>query len=121
MASIYAVAVQQELQNQPSYLRYKGTILIITSGVASILAQLADSPDLQDTALSVGLTATATIIVALINRFTRDGVTPSMGPKLERAGMEAHLDRVSISTPPEEFDKPDESLPVYHGPTTAEA
>lgn len=121
MASAYQQAVQQELKDQPAWLRYKGSIIIIVSGVAGILAQLATSPDLADTSLSMGLTAAATIIGFFVNRFTKDGVTPSMARRMEQAGLRAFDTRPSISDTHFDYEPPAivGELPVYSGESTA--
>lgn len=123
MASSYHQAVQQELNDQPTWLRYKGSIIIVVSGVAGILSQLAAAPEIADTSLSMGLTAAATIIAFLLNRFTKDGITPSAAHKLETAGMRAYADRPGLSGVPDDYQEPDTGdtgLPVYQGDTTAE-
>lgn len=97
MASVYKTAVAQAMDNDPTWLRYKGSILIISTGIAGILGDLADGAELKDTAVGMTLTVVATIIFAVINRFTKDGFTPSMKKRLETAGQEAFLDRVSES------------------------
>ncbi|QRP60603.1 hypothetical protein [Corynebacterium minutissimum] len=131
MASAYQQAVQQELKDQPTWLRYKGSIIIIATGVASILAQLADSPELADTSFTVGLTAGATILGFFVNRFTKDGITPSAARKLEKAGLRAYADRPSLSGMPDDYQQPGNTtagyeppagfaeLPVYSGESTA--
>ena len=97
MASVFQKAVAQELGNQPTFLRYKGSILIVIAGVGSILAQLAASPDFQDSTLALGFTVASTLIAMLVNRFTKDGVTPSMAAKLEQAALVAFENRPSLS------------------------
>lgn len=126
MASVFKNAVQQEIQDQPTWLRYKGTILIVASGLVAILSQVAASPDLEDTVVPMVLTTLATVATALINRFTKDGVTPSAAAKLEQAGLRAHLDRPSASgvavtseaAPVEAMETAD--LPIYAGETSPE-
>lgn len=123
MASAYQKAVQQELTDQPTWLRYKGSIIIVASGVAGILSQLAAAPEIADTSLSMGLTAAATIIAFLLNRFTKDGITPSAARKLETAGLRAFDERPGVSGVPDDYQEPntgDTGLPVYQGDTTAE-
>lgn len=123
MASAYQKAVQQELNDQPAWLRYKGSIIIVVSGIAGILSQLAAAPEIADTSLSMGLTAAATIIAFLVNRFTKDGITPSAAHKLETAGLRAFADRPGLSGMPDDYQQPDNTpsgLPVYEGDTTAD-
>ena len=123
MASSYQQAVQQELNDQPTWLRYKGSIIIVVSGVAGILSQLAAAPEIADTSLSMGLTAAATIIAFLLNRFTKDGITPSAARKLETAGLRAFADRPGLSGLPDDYQHPYSDaagLPIYEGDTTAE-
>lgn len=123
MASAYQKAVQQELNDQPTWLRYKGSIIIVASGIAGILSQLASAPEIADTSLSMGLTAAATIIAFLLNRFTKDGITPSSARKLETAGLRAFDERPGVSGVPDDYQEPntgDTGLPVYQGDTTAE-
>ena len=99
MASIFNDAVQQELATQPWWLRYKGSLLIVLSGVAWVLAELAQSQEIADLGWGTAVGAAATVAAFLVNRFTRDGVTPSQAQRLEQAGQQAHLDRVSVSNP----------------------
>lgn len=133
MASIYRTATVQAVDTQPVWLRYKGSILIILAGVGSVLGQLALSPDFRETSVAMGLTVAASLIAMLVNRFTRDGVTPSTAAQLEEAGMQAHLDRPSVTvpvydagqavpaTPAVEASSPAPTpgaLPVYDGEST---
>ena len=130
MASVFKAAVQQELENQSIFARYKGTFLIVASGAAGILSQLALSPDFADTQWAVALTTIATIIAALVNRFTKDGVAPSAVKKLEQAGMEAFMERPMV-TNPVDYEEPaagtvgahaapeaDPVLPIYDDDST---
>lgn len=99
MASVFNDAVQQELATQPWWLRYKGSFLIVLSGLAWVLSQLAQSQEISDLGWSTGIGLASTIAAFAVNRFTRDGVTPSQAAILERAGQQAHMDRVSLSDP----------------------
>lgn len=112
MASVFNDAVQQEINDQPGWLRYKGSILIVLSGIVWVAAELAKSPDLAQFEWTTGLGIAATVAAFFINRFTRDGITPSAAKKLEQAGQRAWLDRPSVSgvVAPE--------LPVYDQVTT---
>ena len=100
-----AEAVAVELQEQPWWLRYKGTIMLILQAVAWIAGALpvylADAPE-WTVLLGIGSVATT-----VINRLTVDGVTPSMAPRL--AGQ---AERREATEAPN-------TLPVYTGPTTA--
>lgn len=87
MASIFRESVQQEINDQSFWLRYKGSIIIVATGLVSILGQLATSPDLAGTQVAAILTVTATVAGFILNRFTKDGVTPSMAQRLEAAGQ----------------------------------
>lgn len=118
MASVFKAAGQQEIHDQPWYLRYKGSILIIASGVAWVLGELAQSEEMADLGWGSAVGITATLVAFLVNRFTRDGITPSMAARLEQAGQRAFLDRPSISAPlvTDDVDGPD--LPVYRGSST---
>lgn len=97
MASIFQDSVNQSLQDQKWYVTYKGSLLIVLSGVVSILGDLAQSQDLQDLGWGSAIGVVATIAAFFVNRFTRDGVTKSAAARLEQAGAKAHLDRVSVS------------------------
>ena len=120
MASIFKAAAQQEITNQPWYLRYKGSILIVASGLAWVLSELAQSQEIADLGWSTSIGAVATLAAFLVNRFTKDGITPSMAQRLEQAGQQAFLDRPSVSgvqaTP-----EVDPGLPTYGGPSTNDA
>lgn len=82
--SVTAVA-EQVIAGESPWRRYKGSILIIVTGVVAILSQLADSPDWQGTTVGTLLVAVVTAASALLNRFTRDAMTPSMAPRMEEA------------------------------------
>ena len=99
MASIFREAVTRELEDQPTLLRYKGSILIVATGVVGIISQLAVSPDLQGTAWATVLTVAATVATFLLNRFTRDGVTPSQAARLEQSAQRV-FDTVPFETQP---------------------
>ena len=77
-----AEAVAVELQEQPWWLRYKGTIMLILQAIAWVAGvipvYLADAPEW--TALLVG--GIGFFVTTLTNRLTVDGVTPSMAPRL---------------------------------------
>ena len=102
-----AEAVAVELQEQPWWLRYKGTIMLILQAVAwvagAIPVYFADAPEW--TVLLIG--GIGFFVTTLTNRLTVDGVTPSMAPRL--AGQ---ADRAETANAPA-------NLPVYTGPTTA--
>ena len=78
-------AVEQARRNDPAWLRYKGTILIILTGLVSILSQVATLPEWDGTTIGVACTILATTIGAFINRFTKDGITPSMVGRIAAA------------------------------------
>lgn len=99
IANIVAV----ELLEQPWWLRYKGTIMLILQAIAWVAGvlpvYLADAPEW--TAFLVG--GIGFFVTTLTNRLTKDGVTPSMGPRL--ADQAERIDTIG--------------LPIYTGPTTA--
>ena len=78
-------AVELAREQEPAWLRYKGTIIIILTGLVSVLTQVAALPEWDGTPVSLVATITATTIGALLNRFTKDGITPSMGPRIAAA------------------------------------
>ncbi|WP_288750568.1 hypothetical protein [uncultured Corynebacterium sp.] len=78
-------AVEQARSQEPVWLRYKASILIVATGLVAILAQLAESADWQGTQTGAVLTAVVTAASFLLNRFTRDGITPSMAPRIAQA------------------------------------
>ena len=78
-------AVEMARGQEPAWLRYKGSILIVVTGVVGILSQLAESPDWQGTTTGAVLTGVVTTATVLLNRFTKDGITPSMGPRIAAA------------------------------------
>lgn len=102
-----AEAVAVELQEQPWWLRYKGTIMLVLQAVAwvagAIPVYFADAPEW--TIILIG--GIGFFVTTLTNRLTVDGVTPSMAPRL--AGQ---ADRAETANAPA-------NLPVYTGPTTA--
>lgn len=85
MASIFREAVTQELHDQPWWLRYKGSILIIATGMVGVISQVA--ADFQGEKWAPALVAAATVATFVINRFTKDGVTPSQAGTLESAAQ----------------------------------
>ncbi len=117
MASIFKAAAQREITNQPWCLRYKGSLLIVASGIAWILAELAQSQEVADLGWSSAIGIAATLAAFLVNRFTQDGITPSMAKRLEVAGQQAFLDRPFISGVNIQDDV-DPGFPVYDGPST---
>ena len=78
-------AVELAREQEPAWLRYKGTIIIVLTGLVSVLGQVAALPEWDGTPVSLVATIAATIIGALLNRFTQDGITPSMGPRIAAA------------------------------------
>ena len=102
-----ADAVATELREQPWWLRYKGTIMLVLQAVAWVAGVLpvyyADAPE-WTIALIGGI---GFFITTLVNRLTIDGVTPSMAPRLA-----VQADRAHLAVQPA-------GLPVYSGPTTA--
>lgn len=102
-----AEAVAVELQEQPWWLRYKGTIMLVLQAIAWVAGVIpvyfADAPEW--TALLVG--GIGFFVTTLTNRLTVDGVTPSMAPRLAD-----QAERVNTETTPT-------GLPIYTGPTTA--
>ncbi|WP_165164905.1 hypothetical protein [Corynebacterium qintianiae] len=99
MASVFKTSVQQEIHDQPIWLRYKGSLIIVATGIVSIVAQLATSPDFAGTQTATILTIIATSAGFLLNRFTRDGVTPSMASRLEDAAQRV-FDTIPFLTQP---------------------
>lgn len=102
-----AEAVAVELQEQPWWLRYKGTIMLVLQAVAWVAGvipvYLADAPEW--TIILVG--GIGFFVTTLTNRLTVDGVTPSMAPRLAD-----QVERREVTETPT-------TLPVYTGPTTA--
>lgn len=80
-----ARVAEQVIASEPWWRRYKGSIIIVLTGVVAVLAQLAESADWQGTTTGTVLTALATAVGFIVNRFTRDAMTPSMAPRLEQA------------------------------------
>lgn len=112
MASIFRESVQQEIKDQPFWLRYKGSIIIVATGLVSILGQLATSPDLAGTQVAAILTVIVTFAGFILNRFTKDGLTPSMAQRLEQAGQRVFsnipfettpVTHVQVATPAPEY------------------
>ena len=70
----------------------------------------------------MGLTAAATVIGFIVNRFTKDVVTPSKARMMEQSGIRAFGTRPGVSDTPEDYQTPradSVGLPVYDGATTA--
>lgn len=102
-----AEAVAVELQEQPWWLRYKGTIMLVLQAIAwvagAIPVYFADAPEWFIFVVGgIGF-----FVTTVTNRVTVDGVTPSMAPRL--AGQ---AERRETAEAPN-------TLPVYNGPTTA--
>ena len=111
VATPVAELVYRELSEQPWFARYKGTILMVLQALAWLAGilpvMLADAPAWV-IAVAGGV---GTIVTVLVNRFTRDGVTPSMAPRLEQRAIIEEQKQA----------QPTSALPVYTGPTTNEA
>ena len=109
VATPIAELVYTELSDQPWFARYKATILMVLQALAwvagALPVMLADAPDWV-IAVAGGI---GTIVTVLVNRFTRDGVTPSMAPRLEQRAIIEEKKQA----------QPDLALPVYTGPTSA--
>lgn len=88
-ATVTAQAIGTAYDEQPGWLQFKGTIIIIATGLVSILSQLATLPEWDGTTVGVVFTVAATILGAGINRFTKDGFTKSM---IHRAARQAPED-----------------------------
>lgn len=78
-------AVERAREQEPAWLRYKGTIIIVLTGLVSIFSQLAAMPEWDGTTIGVSFTIAATLVGALANRFTQDGITPSMAGRIAAA------------------------------------
>lgn len=102
-----AEAVAVELQEQPWWLRRKGTIMLVLQAIAWVAGYIpvhfADASEW--TVLAAGIIGF--FVTALVNALTKDGVTPSMAPRLAD-----QAERREVAEAPT-------SLPVYSGPTTA--
>ena len=102
-----ADAVAAELVAQPWWLRFKGSIMLVLQALAWLAGilpvYLADAPS-----WFIAVTGGAGfILTTLVNRLTKDGVTPSMVPRIAE---QAEVAQAVEATP---------TLPVYTGPTTA--
>lgn len=127
MASVFQAAADQEISAQPWYVRFKGSLLIAASGVVWVLQELVTSPDIQSVGWGGALGVIATVAAFFLNRFTRDGITPSMAKRLEHAGMAAFAERpsesgVAVDHPVGDIaeTQSDVALPVYRGDSTAD-
>ena len=102
-----AEAVAVELQEQPWWLRRKGTIMLVLQAILWVAGYIpvhfADASEW--TILAAG--TIGFFVTALVNALTVDGVTPSMAPRLADQAER----RETEETPA--------TLPVYTGPTTA--
>lgn len=78
-------AVEHAREQEPAWLRYKGTIIIILTGLVSVLSQVAALPEWDGTTIGLVATVAATTVGALLNRFTKDGITPSMAGRIAAA------------------------------------
>ena len=109
-ATPIAELVYTELSDQPWFARYKATILMVLQALAWVAGvlpvMLADAP-----AWVIAVAGGAgSIITVLVNRFTRDGVTPSMAPRLEQRAIIEEQKQAQPTAA---------TLPVYTGPTSA--
>lgn len=78
-------AAERIIATESWWRRYKGSIIIVITGVVAVLTQLAESAEWSGTTAGMVFTAVATVAGFLVNRFTRDAMTPSMAPRLEQA------------------------------------
>lgn len=88
-------AVERAREQEPAWLRYKGTIIIVLAGLVSVLSQVAALPEWDGTTVSLVATVAASTIGALLNRFTKDAITPSMGARVQAAAEAAYEGRHS--------------------------
>lgn len=107
-----AEAVAAELQEQPWWKRYKGTVLIVLQAVAWVGAYIPVYLNEAPTWLALAIGGAASFAAAVVNVTTRDGVTPSTAPQLVRQ----HEQRVVRDQALRESLE----LPVYSGNTSRE-
>lgn len=107
-----AEAVAAELQEQPWWKRYKGTVLIVLQAVAWVGAYIPVYLNEAPTWLALVVGGVASFAAAVINFTTRDGVTPSTAPQLARQ----HQQQVAREKALQEAQR----LPVYSGSTSRE-
>ena len=110
VATPIAELVYGELSDQPWFARYKATILMVLQALAWLVGilpvMLADAPAW----VSAVAGGAGSIITVLVNRFTRDGVTPSMAPRLEQRALIEEQKQAQPTAA---------TLPVYTGPPSA--
>ena len=97
MASVFNTAVEQALANQSWFMRRKDTLVAIAGTILQIanLGALYASNGPEWVNILIALVIGAAQIV--VHAGTKGAITPSMVRRLEQAGAEANLDRVSAS------------------------
>lgn len=83
------IAVDKAVKEESPLRRFKGSILIVLTGLVWVAGELAKSPDLAEFSWTAGLGTFATVAAVLLNRFTKDAVTPSMATRLYAKSPEA--------------------------------
>lgn len=118
MASVFKDAVAQALAEQPGYLRRKDSLTALAGTALQVgnllVAFTADAPAW----VNILIAAVIGIAQIVVHAGTKGAITPSMVQRLEKAGVESHLDRVSLSSTVAPADPT--GLPVYDFPSSSE-
>lgn len=133
MASVFQDSVAQAIAEQPGWVRRKDSLTAVAGTILQLgnlaLLMTADGPAWANIVIGA-LIGVAQII---IHAGTKGAITPSMAVRLEQAGANANLDRMSVSgasaptwTAVNVSDsysgkhRVEDGLPVYDQPSTGE-
>ena len=131
MASVFQDSVAQAIAEQPGWVRRKDSLTAVAGTILQLgnlaLMLTADGPAW----VNIVIGALIGVAQIIIHAGTKGAITPSMAVRLEQAGANANLDRLSISgatasdvadssTPYVGQHRTDTGLPVYDQPSTGE-
>lgn len=104
--SIFVDTIAEEVESQPKYLRFKASILLGLTSIVWILNSVLPAFVSVPEQMGAMIASVVSAVALLINRLTKDGVTPSMGKRLEETA--GKIEAASAPVP----------LPVYGGVST---
>lgn len=130
MASVFQDSVAQAIAEQPSWVRRKDSLTAVAGTVLQLgnlaLLMTADGPAW----VNIIIGALIGVAQIIIHAGTKGAITPSMAVRLEQAGANANLDRLSVSAPTwtavnvsDSYSgrhRVENGLPVYNQPSTGE-
>ena len=131
MASVFQDSVAQAIAEQPGWVRRKDSLTAVAGTILQLgnlaLLMTADGPAW----VNIVIGALIGVAQIIIHAGTKGAITPSMAVRLEQAGANANLGRLSLSgvtaadiadssTPYVGQHRVENGLPVYDQPSTGE-